>query len=398
MPPSATAAPPEPPRTRSRRERPHPASPAKSGLKFVCRRAEFLASCQLASLAVPANPHRPTLRNLKLVATADRCTVEATNLEFGIRLDVAGVEIGTPGQLLIPADRLTAILREVADETVTVEAGDPTALVRAGPSEFELNAEDPVNFPEIPNPGTRQHHTVSAGQLRDAIHRTTFAAARENARYALQGTLWELDEKELRLVATDGKRLAFARCEAKAHGGNEPPGDYHVVPVKAMQLLERLLDDPEQAVKVALRENEAMIRVGAAVLHTRLIEGRYPPYRDVFPKTRKVEIQLPVATFHAVIRQAAVLADRESQGVEFTFKDNTLTLDTRSPEAGRSKVRMAVEFSGEPLTVALDPKLVTDVLRTLPAGQSVALELTDPKKPVVFRFGTGYSYLVMPLC
>jgi DNA polymerase-3 subunit beta len=76
---------------------------------------------------------------------------------------------------------------------------------------------------------------------------------------------------------------------------------------------------------------------------------------------------LTVGIFHSVIRQAAVLADRESQGVEFTFKENLLTLDTRSPDAGRLKVQLAVEYSGEPITVALDPKFVTDALRTLPA-------------------------------
>jgi DNA polymerase-3 subunit beta len=336
---------------------------------------------------------------LKLAATPSRCTIEATDLEIGVRLDVAGVQADAPVQFLLPANRLIAILRETAEETVTVETGDPTTLIRAGQSEFELNAEDPANFPEVPTPRSKQHHTVTAGQLRDAIRRTTFAAAKDNAaRYALTGTLWELDEKELRLVATDGKRLAVARCQAQAHGGNEPPGKYHIVPTKAMQLLERLLDDREQTVKVALRENEALIRVGAAVIHTRLLEGKYPPYRDILPKTKKVEIPLAVGIFHSVIRQAAVLADRESQGVEFTFKDNILTLETRSPDAGRSKVQLAIEYSGEPVTVALDPKFVTDALRVLPADQTIALELTDPKRPILFRHGPSYSYLVMPLC
>lgn len=398
MPSSATVSPPKPTRTTPRMECPPPTSPSKSGPNLACKRADLLAACQLVNVAVPTNSHRPTLRNLKLVATADRCTVEATDLEIGVRLDVAGVQAVTPGSLLVPADRLLAILRETAEDTVTIEANDPTVLVRAGQSEFELNAEDPANFPEVPTPRTKQHHTVTAGQLRDAIRRTTFAAAKDNAaRYALTGTLWELDEKELRLVATDGKRLAVARCQGQADEGNEPPGKYHIVPTKAMQLLERLLDDPEQTVKVALRENEALVRVGAAVIHTRLLEGKYPPYRDILPKTKKVEIPLAVGTFHSVIRQAAVLADRESQGVEFAFKDKILTLETRSPDAGRSKVQLAIEYSGSPVTVALDPKYVTDALRTLPADQTVALELTDPGKPVLFRLGTSYSYLVMPL-
>ncbi|HYH68343.1 MAG TPA: DNA polymerase III subunit beta [Urbifossiella sp.] len=370
----------------------------KAGTKFECRRTDLLAACQLANLVVLASQHQPVLRNIKLDADETRCRIEATNQEYGIRLDVTGVTVSTGGRLLIPADRLTAILRETSDETVTIEATDRTTLVRTGQSEFELNTEDPATYPEVPTPRPKQHHAIIAGQLRNAVHRTRFAAAKESDRYPLTGTLWELDESEIRLVATDGKRLAFARCDAKAHGGNEPPGPPHIVPAKAMQLLERLLTDPEEVVKVTLNENEAFFRVGTAVLHTRLIEGRYPSYRDIFPKTKAVEIPLPVGPFHSVIRQAAILADSDSLGVEFSFTTRTLTLHTRSPDAGRSKVELTVEFSGEPITVALEPRFVADVLRTLSDDQTLTLELTDSKKAVVFRLGTAYAYLIMPLC
>jgi DNA polymerase-3 subunit beta len=332
-----------------------------------------------------------------LVANETHCTIEATNPEFGLRLEVSGVTASASGQLLIPADRLTMILRESAEQTIAIEQDEPTTLVRTGLSEFELNAEDLTSFPGVPHPRTKQWHVVNAGLLRDAIHRTTFAAGKENARFTLMGTLWELDAKELRLVATDGKRLAFARCDAKAHAGDEPPGSPHIVPTKVMQLLERLLGDPDLEVKVTLRENEAFFRVGTAVLHTRLIEGRFPPYRDIFPKAKAVEIPLPVAQFHSVIRQAAILADSEAQGVAFSFEDRTLMLNTRSPAAGRSKVRMPVEFSGEPITITLDPRYVADALRTLPDDQTLTLELIDGKKAAVFRLGAAYSYLIMPM-
>lgn len=363
----------------------------------MCQRAELLAACQLASQVVPVSQQQPVLRNIKLVAGESRCTIEAASPEYGIRLNVSGVTVSTSGQLLIPVDRLVLMLRESADETISIEQGDPTTLVRTTQSEFELNAEDPATFPTVPTPRPKQYHTVNAGQLRDAIHRTSFAAAKENARYTLIGTLWELDEKELRLVATDGKRLALAQCSAKAHGGSEPQGAPHIIPTKAMQLLERLLGEPDQDVKVALRENEALVRVGTAVMHANLINGRYPPYRDIFPKSEAVKIPLPVGPFHSVVRQAAILANSEAQGVEFNFKDRTLTLNTRSPKAGRSKVQMPVEFDGEARTVTLDARFVADFLRTLPDDVTLTLELTDANKAAVFRLGTAYAYLVMPM-
>jgi DNA polymerase-3 subunit beta len=372
-------------------------SKTNSGLKISCERIALLTPCQHANLIVPSGHNQPILRNFKIIAGDNRCTMQATDQEVGVRFDLKEVNIASSGELLVPADRLTAILKETSDETITIESTDTTSLLRIGKSEFELNAEDPTTFPDIPITRPKQYNTVSAELLSDGIHRTIFAAAKEHSNHALTGTLWEMDNTELRLVSTDGKRLALAQCEAKAHGGNVPPGHNHVLPTKAMEILGRLVGESEQEIKMTLRENHALFRVGRAVIYTRLLEGRFPPYREILPKSKKIEIQLNVGSFHAVIRQAAILVGREAQGVEFTFKDNTLTLNTRSSDAGRSTVQLAIEYSSEPLTIVLAPGLVMDALRTLPDDQSVTLELIDRMKAAVFRMGTEYSYLVMPL-
>ena len=201
-----------------------------TGLRIVCTRADLSAACQIAALVVPADQNQPVLKNLKLVADGRRCTIEAMNQEYGIRLEVPGVKVTTGGRILIPADRLASILRETSDHVVAIEAANTTTLVRTDQSEFELTGEDVDSYPEFTTPKPELHNTVLAGQLREAIHRTRFAAAKGIGPASLAGTLWELDDNEVRLVATDGKRLALARCAAKARGGSNPPGSPHIVP------------------------------------------------------------------------------------------------------------------------------------------------------------------------
>src|SRR4051794_8574099 len=170
-------------------------------MKALCHREGLLAACQLASVAIPAKDVKPILRNLKAVATDGRCTLLATDLEVGIRLEVAGLEIQEPGEAILPAAKLIAILREARDEKLSLEADPAACIIRGSSLEYEMPSDDPSHFPDLPNFTDEAYHEISAGTLRDMIRRTVFATADETARYSMTGVLWELDEGTARLVA-----------------------------------------------------------------------------------------------------------------------------------------------------------------------------------------------------
>src|SRR5262249_14818300 len=151
---------------------------------------------------------------------------------------------------------------------------------------------DPANFPEVLAFAEERYHEVTGGLLRTMIRRTAFAAAKENARYSMTGVLWELEDGLARLVATDGRRLAVAQGAAVAHGGHGSKGQTPVVPSKAIDLLERNLHDEEELIRVSLRPNEVLFKTERATVCSRLVEGRYPSYRDVFPKKQVVKVPL----------------------------------------------------------------------------------------------------------
>jgi DNA polymerase-3 subunit beta len=229
------------------------------------------------------------------------------------------------------------------------------------------------------------------------IRRTIFAAATENPRYAVTGILWELEGDQARLVATDGRRLAVMQGVAAGKGGHDTKGQTPVVPTKAMSLLERNLSDPDEIVRISLRPNEVLFKTGRAMIYSRLVEGRYPAYREVFPKKQTSKIPLTVGPFYAAVRQAAIMTDDESKKVVFSFGKKKVTAQASGAETGRSKVELPLDYDGKALEIKFDPRFLTDMLRVLEPDAALTLELVDGTSPALFKCGNDYSYVVMPL-
>src|SRR6266849_10118678 len=132
-------------------------------MRAVCHREGLLAACQLASAAVPSRDVKPILKNLKAVAEDGRCTLIATDLELGIRLEVRGLKVEEPGEAILPAARLIAILREAQAEEVTIDANNDACHVTGPGMEFEMPSEDPANFPDLPTFTDDKYHEITAG-------------------------------------------------------------------------------------------------------------------------------------------------------------------------------------------------------------------------------------------
>src|SRR5436309_2653051 len=146
-------------------------------MKALCKRESLLAACQLTSAAIPTKDLKPILKNLKAVAGDGRCTLIATDMEVGIRLDVQGLQIEEPGEAILPAAKLIAILREARDQELALEADASACVIRGAQVEFEMPSEDPAQFPDFPTFADERHHEISAGSLREMIRRTIFATA-----------------------------------------------------------------------------------------------------------------------------------------------------------------------------------------------------------------------------
>lgn len=369
-------------------------------MKVTCQRDSLLTACQIAGAAVAARTTKPILSNVKAVAQDDALTLMATDLEVGIRYELRGVKVSRAGSAILPVARLVSILRETTDADITLDAGEDVTTIKLTTGRFEMPGGDPAEFPDIPtfDAGDR-YHEITAGALRTLIKRTAFAAdKKETTRFAVSGVLWEADGGKARLVATDTKRLALCEGPADVRGEADPKGQSHLIPLKTVGLLERNLADDGELIRVALKPNEALFQTERALIHTRLVEGRFPPYRNIIPK--KMDVRLPVAAADllARVRQAAIMTDDESKRVDFHFEPGKVTLTARGPETGSSEVVMHLpDYDGPTVDIAFDPAYLTEMLRAIEGEPTAVLEMTDGTKPAVFRVGDGYLYLVMPL-
>src|SRR5437879_8465605 len=174
-------------------------------MKVRCHREGLLSAFQLTSVAVPSRDLKPVLKNIKVIADTDRCTLLATDLELGIRLEVRGLNVEEPGEALLPSNRVLAILRESTDDEVAIEADAQTCMVRGQSNEFEMGGEDPGEFPDVPAFSADAYHELPAGELREMIRRTIFAAATQDPRNEHTGILWEVERAKAHPMATDAR-------------------------------------------------------------------------------------------------------------------------------------------------------------------------------------------------
>jgi DNA polymerase-3 subunit beta len=164
-----------------------------------------------------------------------------------------------------------------------------------------------------------------------------------------------------------------------------------------MNLLDRNLDEEDALVKVCLRPNEVLFRTETAVIYSRLVEGRYPNYRDVFPKKPTIKVPLTVTSFLSAVRQAAIMTEEDSKRVVFHFAKKKLTMEAQGVATGRSKVELPLEYDGKALDISFNPAFLVDMLKVLPGDGALILEMIDGASPALFKFEPNYSYLVMPL-
>ncbi|HCD30817.1 MAG TPA: DNA polymerase III subunit beta, partial [Phycisphaerales bacterium] len=251
------------------------------------------------------------------------------------------------------------------------------------------------DFPPIPEAKGEPDYTINSGELHRLIRQTTFATARENSRYAINGVLVERDGNKLTLVATDGRRLAMAKgsCRGGAEGGPKSV----IIPTKALTTALRLFDDDAQDVRVMITENQLLFATDTAVLSTNLVEGNFPPYRDVIPKDSDRKATMRTDVLASGVRRASLLTNEESKGVRMSFSSEGLTLSSRAPEMGEAEVNVPLEnYDGEAIEMGFNPGFVSEALKVVEDGE-VTLELKAPNKPGVLRTGNEFLYVIMPL-
>ena len=364
-------------------------------MKVICDRGVLVDALNLVSGVVVSRTPKPVLLCVKLTAAEGKLTLAATDLEAALHLSIEQVDVQEDGAAVLPASKLLAIVRESVDPTITIEADAEAATLRGADSHFKIFGHAVDEFPPVETFEGEADFQMNAGVLLELITKTSFATARETSRYAINGVLLEREGKKVTMVATDGRRLALAKgtaAEAKGEGT-----ETSIIPSKALGLLTRLVDEPEETVRVRIAEGQAHFATETATLTTNLVEGNFPPYRDVIPKEQDKKAIFATDALASGVRRAALLTNEESKGVRFAFSDGKLVLSSRAPEMGEAEVTVPTEsFDGEEIEIGFNPFFVTDVLKVADS-EKITLEFKAPNKPGTLKVGSDFLYVVMPV-
>lgn len=365
-------------------------------MKVICNRGALLEALTVTSNAVTARTPKPALQCVKLTAADDKLVLAATDLEVAIRYSDAQVQIEEPGEALLSADKFRDIVRESIDDTLSIDVSGDTAVIKGQDSVFKVPTQNPAEFPPVPDFEGETDFEVAGGQVKQLIAQTLFAAARESTRYAFNGVLMVAQGTKITMVSTDGRRLALANGDLTSAGKLGEKGARAIVPTKALQLLEKLIDDPEEPVGFQVRENQVIARTSSATLTSNLVEGQFPPYEDVIPRDTDKKMSAATADFLSAIRRAALLTNEESKGVRMQFSKKGLVLSSRSAESGEATVTFPCKFEGADLEVGFNPTFLIDALRVVDSDE-IVMEFTAPNRPGLLKSGQNFLYVIMPV-
>lgn len=365
-------------------------------MKVICDRGALVDLLNLASGVIAARTPKPALTCVKITAANGTLTVSATDAEIATRASTARVEIAAEGDALIPADKFNQIVRESVDPTLDLQVEQTEAQIRGQDSRFKILGYPPEDFPPLPELSGEPDFEIPAAELHRLVTQTLFATAKENSRYAINGVLIEREGNKLNVVATDGRRLAMAKGACKGSKAGEGSKQQAIVPTKALTNLLRLFNG-EQSVRVKVADNQIIFATEEAMLASNLVEGNFPPYRDVVPKDADRKATLSTDAMASAVRRASVLTNEESKGVRLSFKSDGLTLTSRAPEMGEAEVHVPiVKYDGEPIDIGFNPVFILDVLKVVNVPE-ITIEFKAPNKPGVIRSGPEFLYVIMPV-
>lgn len=364
-------------------------------MKVICNRGALLEALLVTGNVVAARTPKPALQCVKLSAEGSELTVSATDLEVAIRYRDTQVEVSEAGDVLVPADKLRDIVRESMDDTLSIESAAEMVQVKGADSVFKIYTQPTDAFPPVPGYEGEADFQIPGGQLKQLIGQTIFAAAKESTRYAFNGVLLNVKGKRASLVSTDGRRLAEARGDLVG-GGDDKEARRAIIPVKALSLIDRLIDDPEEPVGFQLKENQVIVHTPSATLTSSLVEGQFPPYEDVVPKDTDKKMTASAADFLSAIKRASLLTTEDSKGIRLAFNKKGLVLSSQAPGAGEATVNFPCKFEGADIEIGFNPAFLIDALKVV-AAEEVAFEMTASNRPGLLKGGPNFQYVIMPV-
>lgn len=366
-------------------------------MRFTISREKLQEGLAAVAASIPAKTTLPVLANILVETTDKGIRLSGTDLDIAVSTEVTA-DVETAGAITIPAKKLTEIARELPPSPVKMSAiGEQRITLDCGRSHFKILGLPKDEFPTFPSIRFDECWRIRSGDLQKLIGHTSFAVSTEESRPILNGVLWELKNESMRMVATNGHRLAKMEVSIKSSGA--PAADL-IVPPKALEQIRRLFPADEE-LEIARGDNHLGFRSPFTAVYTRLIEGPYPPYDQVIPKDNdRIAIADKVALTSALKRMSVIASD-QTHRIRLSFNSGLLRFSVQTPDLGEATDELAVRYTGDQLDIGFNASYLLEILRYIPT-EEVKLTFKAPERaatiePEGWNDSATYLCLVMPL-
>jgi DNA polymerase III subunit beta len=366
-------------------------------MRVTITREKLQEGLAAVAASIPAKTTLPVLANILVETTEKGVRFSGTDLDIAVSTEVSA-EVQQPGAITIPAKKLSEIARELPPAPVKLSAaGEQRVVLECGPAKFKLLGLPRDEFPAFPGIRFEESWRIRSGDLQKLISHTAFAVSTEESRPILNGVLWELRPEHMRMVATNGHRLAKMDLPI---GSTVAGASDLIVPPKALEQIRRLFA-AEEDLEIARGDNHLGFRSPFTVVSTRLIEGPYPPYEQVLPRDNdKVAIVDKVALIGALKRMSVVASD-QTHRIRLSFNAGMLRFSVQTPDLGEAQDELAVRYTGDPLDIGFNAQYLLEILRYMPTDE-VRLTFKAPERastlePEAWSDPAKFLCLVMPL-
>lgn len=365
-------------------------------MHFTIDREQLLKPLQQVAGVVERRQTLPVLSNVLLVLKDNWLVLTGTDLELEL---VAKIELESAfpaGEITVPAKKLLDICKSLpTDSQIEFRTDDQKLELRCGRGRFSLVTLPANEFPNLEETSSATQFSINQDYLKSVIDRTSFAMAQQDVRFYLNGMLFDVSTNSLRVVATDGHRLALCNSEVQL----EVDGSIQaIVPRKAVMELSKLFTDPDEDVIVALSDNHLRVESPGLIFSTKLIDGKFPDFQRVLPKNSDKTLVADKDTIKQSFSRVAILSNEKYRGVRLRLTEDTLNTIANNPEQEEAEDIIAVDYKGGDLEIGFNVNYLLDVLNVIP-NESVKIELADSNSSALIMDQQDQSalYVVMPM-
>lgn len=345
---------------------------------------------------VEAKKTLPILSHLLLEASSDGVWLFGTDLDVGIRRGLAA-EVMKPGAIALSAKKLYEIARELPPAAVELQAdADLQVAIRCQRSSFRMKGLPRDEFPSLPDLTGDAEISLETPLFRDMLRKTLFAVSSDQTRYALTGVLVQVMADEIRMVATDGHRLALVRAPRPSGKGSATLEA--LVPKKAMVEAMKVTREDGSDVRMWLVENQLILEQEASTLVARLIDGQFPNYDQVIPAPGASGILIGREALQGALRRTSAIMGERTTATEFEFRPGRVVVSCVNMDLGEAHEEIEASYQGDVFKVGFNARYVLEFLAAVDSAE-VALSIADPLSPALFRPAgdDAYGCVIMPM-